>query len=383
MNDSLGHPAGDRLLQVIASRYVSLLREDDIICRLGGDEFAVILHDLEHDDDAAMVCQKLLDTTKEPVDLDGTEVIISASLGIAVFPKDANDGKTLEKHADIALYHAKSEGKQVYSFFSRDLNQLSNDRILLVQGLRYALEKNELLLYYQPKIDLASGRLAGVEALLRWQSGHFGMVTPDRFIPLAEETRMIIPIGRWVLQTACLQQVEWKSRGIDIPVAVNISSLQFKSPEIATQIGDIIRETGIDAGRLELELTESVLVDKPQTASRILEELRALGCGLAIDDFGTGYSSLSYLKKFPVTVLKIDRSFVTDLVNNSGDRAIAQSVVHLAFNLDMTTVAEGVEHSGQEDYLKRIGCRYAQGFLYSPPVPAGEIIRLAGVLGYS
>ncbi|CAH2031866.1 bifunctional diguanylate cyclase/phosphodiesterase [Trichlorobacter ammonificans] len=373
VNDNLGHPAGDRLLKEMATRYTSLLRDDDLVCRMGGDEFAVILHDVHHDEDAVVVAHRLLEQTAQPVQLDDSEVVVTASIGIALFPKNGDDTRTLEKNADIALYHAKGEGKNTFSFFDEELNSASRNRIALEQRLRQVLEKNELLVLYQPKISLATGKVTGVEALVRWNSPEFGMVSPLRFIPLAEETRMIIPIGEWVLETACRQQVLWQEQGLSLTMAVNLSSVQFKSPTLIERITAILDKTGMLAEQLELELTESALVEKPNEATWILEQLRSLGCGIAIDDFGTGYSSLAYLKNFPVTVLKIDRTFVRDLAHDSGDRAIAQSVVALANNLDMQTVAEGVEQQEQLAILRELGCAFVQGFIYSRPVPADEL----------
>lgn len=373
INDSLGHPAGDALLREMSKRYLGLLRDDDIVCRLGGDEFAVILHDIRRNEDAMLVAEKLLAHTARPVLLDAVEVVTTASIGVALFPKDGDDNKTLEKHADIALYHAKAEGKNTFRFFSEELNSASRDRMALESALRSALEREELVLFYQPKIDLTLGCVIGVEALLRWNSPIFGMVSPNRFIPLAEETRAIIPIGEWVLRTACRQQVAWKQQGYDLTMAVNLSAVQFKSSMLISQVSAIIAETGVNADSLELELTESALVEKPDEGVRILKELRALGCGVSIDDFGTGYSSLNYLKNFPVTVLKIDQSFVRDLADDPGDRAIAQSIVALARNLDMNTVAEGVEQPEQQQILQELGCNCVQGFLYSRPVPAEQI----------
>ncbi len=373
VNDNLGHPAGDRLLKEMATRFTSLLRDDDLVCRLGGDEFAVILHDLHNDEDAVVVAHKLLEEAALPLSLENSEVVVTASIGIALFPKDGDDVRTLEKNADIALYHAKGEGKNTFSFFDEELNSASRNRIELEQRLRRVLERNELLVLYQPKVDLNSGKVVGVEALVRWNSPDFGMVSPLRFIPLAEETRMIIPIGEWVLETACRQQVLWQEQGLPLSMAVNLSSVQFKSVTLIERITAILDKTGMQSGMLELELTESTLVGKPDEATWVLEQIRSLGCGIAIDDFGTGYSSLSYLKKFPVTILKIDRTFVRDLARNSGDRAIAQSVVALANNLDMLTVAEGVEQLDQLAILRELGCTFVQGFLYSRPVPAEEL----------
>lgn len=373
VNDSLGHPAGDSLLRNLARRLVAALRDDDVVCRLGGDEFAVILHDIHHDEDVVPVANKLLRAIEKPVLVEEGELLVSASIGIALFPKDGTDSKTLEKNADLALYHAKEQGKNTFRFFSEELNRSLQDRIALDQGLRYILERSELELHYQPKVAPASGAVVGVEALLRWNSPEFGLVSPLRFIPLAEENRQIIPIGEWVLRTACRQQVAWLQQGIPLVMAVNLSAVQFKSAELVDQIAAIIAETGIDPAHLELELTESALVDNPNEVVRVLERLRSLGCGISIDDFGTGYSSLSYLKSFPVTILKIDRSFVRDLAQDSGDRAIARSVVDLAKNLRMQTVAEGVETAEQLAILQEIGCTFIQGYYYSKPVSADKI----------
>ena len=381
INDSLGHPAGDKLLREMASRFTKTLRDDDIVCRLGGDEFAVVLHDIRHDQDVVPIAQKLVDVAAEPMQLEGREVVVTSSVGIALFPKDGSDPKVMSKHADIALYHAKEEGKNTFRFFSEELNNSLRDRIAMEHGLRHVLDRGELELHYQPKVSVATGQVIGVEALLRWNSPEFGLVSPMRFIPLAEETRQIIPIGEWVLRTACQQQLLWQQQGLQLSMAVNLSAVQFKSPSLIDRIAAIIDETGIQPEHLELELTESALVDKPGDVVQVLEQLRSLGCGISIDDFGTGYSSLSYLKNFPVTILKIDRSFVRDLAHDSGDRAIAQSVVSLATNLDMQTVAEGVEELEQLEILKQIGCTYIQGFIHSRPVPADQIPAVVKRLG--
>ena len=373
INDSLGHPAGDKLLCTMSERLSGLLRDDDIVFRLGGDEFAVILHDIRHETDVIPIARKLLEAASTPVIIENCEVAVTASIGISIFPRDGSDAKTLEKHADIALYHAKEQGKNTFRFFREELNISFRDRISLEQGLRHALERHEFELHYQPKICLKTGLVSGVEALIRWNSPEFGLISPLRFIPLAEETRSIIPIGEWVLHEACRQQRIWEQQGLTLSMAVNLSAVQFKSPGLVERIAVILDETCINPELLELELTESALVDRPDEVVQLLEQLRSLGCSLSIDDFGTGYSSLSYLKNFPVTILKIDRSFVRDLPHDSGDRAIARSVVDLAKNLDMYTVAEGVEHLDQLKILQEIGCSYIQGYYYSRPVPAGEL----------
>lgn len=370
VNDTLGHQAGDQLLLEISRRFQSVLREDDTICRLGGDEFAIILHNIQRDSDSVLVAEKLVEQAALPFHLEGCEVFVGASIGIAFYPKDAQTAEELAKHADIALYHAKEHGKSTYFFYNQELNEANTGRLVLESSLRHALERNELHLLYQPKVDLHTGVIRGVEALLRWNSNEHGMISPVRFIPLAEETRQIIPIGEWVLQTACQQQVAWHQQGITLGMAVNLSAIQFHAPSLIERVSSIIDATGIDPTCLELELTESALVQNPADASETLEQLRSLGLGVAIDDFGTGYSSLSYLKRFPVSTLKIDRSFIRDLVTDSGDRAIAQSIVALSNNLNIKTVAEGVETVEQCEVLKSIGCNFAQGFYYSHPVAA-------------
>ncbi|GFO55267.1 hypothetical protein GMSM_22740 [Geomonas sp. Red276] len=374
VNDSLGHAAGDQLLKVMAVRYLNILRDDDVVCRLGGDEFAIILHDVQRESTVMFVVEKLLMATGEPVQLEGQELLVTASIGVALYPKDAEDPMTLGKNADLALYHAKDAGRNTFRMFSEQLDRAFHERLSLIHALQHALEFDELSLVYQPKVCLQCGEVIGVEALLRWHSAVLGEVEPARFIPIAEETRQIVPIGEWVLKTACRQQVAWREMGTDLAMAVNISAAQFKSPALIETIKGILEETGIDPERLELELTESCLVERPDEATRILTKIRDLRCKIAIDDFGTGYSSLSYLKNFPVTVLKIDRSFVKDITRNPNNQAIAQSVVNLARNLSMLTVAEGVEEVAQREILKEMGCRYFQGFLHSRPMAPEEVL---------
>jgi diguanylate cyclase (GGDEF)-like protein/PAS domain S-box-containing protein len=377
INDSLGHQVGDRLLQEIAERFTGLLREDDLVCRLGGDEFAIILHDIKRNEVAAHVAEKLIAAAGQPVVVENEEIVITVSIGIALFPKDADNDQALAQHADIALYHAKAEGKNTYRFYADDLNRASHERMALESALRHAIKRDELVLQYQPKVCHAQGKVMGVEALLRWNHQQQGMISPVRFIPLAEETRLIIPIGEWVLRTACRQQVAWRESGLDFRMAVNLSAVQFNSPDLIDRISMIIDETGIHPEHLELELTESALVAEPEKAVKTLEQLRDLGISIALDDFGTGYSSLSYLKTYPINVLKIDRSFVRDLGHDSGDRAIARSIVDLAGNLGMKTVAEGVETGEQVEILLELGCSCLQGFHYARPMLAEQIPDVA------
>lgn len=383
VNDTLGHQAGDVLLCLMAQRFQMMLREDDVVCRLGGDEFAVVLHDVLRTEDAALVAEKLVEQAAQPFEINGSELFVGASVGIALYPRDAADSETLAKHADIALYHAKAQGKNTYCFFDQLLNEANTGRLALESALRHALERDELQVLYQPKVDLATGTMQGVEALLRWHNPVHGTISPLRFIPIAEETRQIIPIGEWVLKTACLQQVAWRRQGLMLSMAVNLSAVQFRTPDLIDRIATLLDATGIDPANLELELTESALVQDPVEAADTLQRLRNLGVGIAIDDFGTGYSSLSYLKRFPVSTLKIDRSFVRDLTCNSGDRAIAQSIVALSGNLNIKTVAEGIENREQCIILKSMGCHLAQGYYYARPALPEDIPQLYETLKQS
>jgi diguanylate cyclase (GGDEF)-like protein/PAS domain S-box-containing protein len=371
VNDSLGHPVGDALLAEVARRIGASLHPQDFLGRLGGDEFALLLHDAATTGGVAAVGQRIIDLMETAFVVEGHQIFIGTSIGVSMFPHDGQDVADLLRKADMALYQAKAAGKRKLVFFTDAIEARQRERSDLEQALRVAQQRGELRLVYQPKIDIASKAVTGAEALLRWLHPVRGLVRPDEFIPLAEETRLIVPIGRWVLEQACRQIRAWTDMGIaSVHVAVNISSVQFRTPELVDDIERIIGQTGIDASQLEIELTESGLMEDPDGVARTLHRLRALGLTIAIDDFGTGYSSLAYLKSFPVGVLKIDRSFVRDLETDANDRGIAEAVISMARVLKVDVVAEGVETRGQLDVLEAMGCQLAQGYYISQPLPA-------------
>ncbi|MBU0593188.1 MAG: EAL domain-containing protein [Gammaproteobacteria bacterium] len=374
VNDTLGHHAGDTLLRIVAERLSESLRFGDTISRVGGDEFAVILENVEHASQAAMVAEKCLANLGEAVQIDGNELYVGASIGISVCPEDASDMHELLKHADTAMYFAKSRGKNNYQIFLPEMNQQAQKRLILDTSLRHALELQEFALYYQPQVDLATRRIIGVEALIRWVRPELGIVNPVEFIPAAEENGLIVPIGEWVMKTACQQLKVWHDLGLThLSMSVNLSGRQFKEETLLERIAEIVRETEIDPSTLHLELTESMLMDAGTTTIKKLEQIRALGILLSIDDFGTGYSSMSYLKRFPINTLKIDKSFVQDLPQDSEDSAITKAIIAMAHSLKMSVMAEGVETEEQAEFLLANGCLNSQGYLFSKPVPAEQI----------
>jgi diguanylate cyclase (GGDEF)-like protein/PAS domain S-box-containing protein len=376
VNDTLGHAAGDEMLREAATRLASCTREGDTVARLGGDEFMVVLPNLSDARSAAAAAQKILDSLAPPTQLKGQEVCVSASIGVSLFPADAADAEALIRNADAAMYSAKRYGGDNYQFYTADLNVQVQERLAIEQGLRNAEQRNELYLLYQPKIDLESGSIIGVEALLRWQHPSLGLVSPERFIPVAEETGLIIPIGEWVLRTACERIRTWRDLGIELPVAVNLSACQFRQRNLAETIHRILSETGVPPQCLEIEITESDVMENAESAIATLDDLKSQGISISVDDFGTGYSSLSYLKRFPLDVLKIDRSFVRDIAVDSDDAAIVEAIIALARSLDIKVVAEGVETEDQMAFLNRAGCNFAQGYLFSAPVSPEEIVAL-------
>lgn len=379
INDSLGHGVGDELLQEVARRIRGVLRESDTLSRQGGDEFLIVLPDLAHGDAAARAAEEILAALAQPFALEGHELFTSLSLGIAVYPDDGEDYETLLKNADMALYKAKDEGKNTYRFFAEAMNRTAEERLLLRRWLRQALDQGYFELHYQPQVDLASGRIFGAEALLRLKHPDAGSVGPDRFIPVAEESGLIVPIGEWILREACRQAAVWRRGGAgDLTVAVNISAVQFRRGNLAAQVETALNEAGLPPAALELELTESILMENADAAVRILDRLAELGTRLAIDDFGTGYSSLAYLKRFRVDRLKIDRSFVRDVTSDPEDATIVSAVIQMARGLDLRTLAEGVEDAATRDFLIARGCDEAQGFLFGRPLPAVEFSRFLG-----
>ncbi|HWQ94028.1 MAG TPA: EAL domain-containing protein [Gammaproteobacteria bacterium] len=379
VNDSLGHPHGDALLQAVAKRLINCVREIDTLARVGGDEFMFILSDLVNAQDAADIARKILDVLADPFVLEENELFISASIGISLYPSDGEDTTTLVKNADAALYHAKKQGRNNYQYYAEQMNATALQRLTLESSLRHALEREEFVLYYQPQLELESGAIIGVEALLRWQSPERGLVEPAAFIPLLEETGLIVPVGEWVLRNACAQNIAWQREGLaPIRVSINLSALQFRQPDFAETIARILRETGLDAGweGLELELTESLLINNVEETIKTLCKLHAMNIKVSIDDFGTGYSSLNYLKRFPLYGLKIDQSFVRDLSINPEDAAIVAAIIALGHSLKLNVIAEGVETLEQLKFLRELKCDEMQGYLFSPPMPAADVAAL-------
>ncbi|HYD94377.1 MAG TPA: EAL domain-containing protein [Noviherbaspirillum sp.] len=377
INDTLGHAAGDMLLQEVSARFKDALRASDMIARLGGDEFVALVQELHDEEQAVAVARKIIAAASRPVMLMGRECRVSASIGIAMYPRDGDDEQTLMKHADIAMYHAKDEGKNNFKFYSKDIKTQSLERLTLETNLRRALERNEFTLHYQAKRDLASGAITGAEALLRWHNEEVGDVSPALFIPVAEEIGAIVPIGKWVLKTACEQNMAWQRTGLPpVCMAVNLSVRQFADEQLVDDIAAILRETGMPPQLLELEITEGMVVHDPDHAKSVLRAIKAMGVRLAIDDFGAGYSSLGQLKHFPIDTLKVDRSFIRDIMHSAGDKAITEAIISMGKTLQLTVVAEGVETPEQERFLRAHACDQMQGFLFSKPVPAAEFAVL-------
>ncbi len=373
VNDSFGHPVGDLLLQEVARRLTDCVRSDDTVARLGGDEFTILIEDLLDPGNAAKTAVKILEALSAPFDLGGLEVFSSGSLGIALFPDDGDDATTLLRNADSAMYRAKQKGPKSFHLYTTDLSELARQRLEIETGLRRALERDEFVLHYQPQISLSDDRVIGAEALIRWNHPEMGLMPPDSFIPVAEETGLIEEIGQWVLQTACSQNWRWQDAGLPaIRVAVNVSGRQITHTPLEDVVCEALAFSGLDAQYLELEITESVFMDQTEVSVRALGALKELGVSLAIDDFGAGYSSLSYLRRFPIDRLKIDQTFIRDISSNTHDQAIAQAVVALGHSLQLTVIAEGVETAEQLECLRAQGCDEVQGFLFSRPHPAGD-----------
>ena len=375
VNDSLGHHAGDRMLNLIAQRLLVLLDGSAHLFRLGGDEFVVVLENILQVDHVVERVQALVRAIIEPCDIDGHQLHTSPSIGISLYPADGEDAEALVRNADTAMYYAKANGRNNYQFFAEPMNVAANKRLHLESELWLALAEDQLLLHYQPQVDLLSGKIVGVEALVRWQHPQRGMVAPADFIPIAEECGLILPLGHWVLRTACRQARAWLDAGIDMgEIAVNISALQFRQPEFAQSVQAVLAETGLPAERLELEITESTVMHSAESSERTLAELKAMGIKLAIDDFGTGYSSLAYLRRFSVDRLKIDRSFVADVESDVDAASLVSSIIALGRSLGLHLVAEGVENSAQADFLRQLACQRVQGFHFFRPVSAEEVV---------
>jgi diguanylate cyclase (GGDEF)-like protein/PAS domain S-box-containing protein len=375
INDSLGHAVGDRLLQSVSARLLDCVRSSDTVSRHGGDEFVVLLADERRPEDAVLAAEKILIALSLPFLIDEQELHTSTSIGISVFPLDGMDAAALIKNADTAMYHAKDRGRNNYQFFRHDMNTRAMERQLVESNLRRALERNQFTLHYQPKVDLESNRITGVEALLRWEHPEWGLVLPERFISIAEECGLIIPIGRWVLQEACEQAVRWRNAGVPIvSIAVNVSAMEFRHREFFDHLRRVFDATGVDPACLQLELTESVLMCDVAASAGLLARFKAMGVQIAVDDFGTGYSSLSYLNQFPIDVLKIDRSFVKAIDSGVGSNgAIVSAVIGMGKNLRQRVIAEGVEDAGQLAFLKAHKCNEGQGYWFSRPVNAARM----------
>jgi diguanylate cyclase (GGDEF)-like protein/PAS domain S-box-containing protein len=377
INDSLGHVIGDRLLQSVAQRLRASVRSSDTVGRQGGDEFVVLLAEVTHAQDAAVIAEKILLALNTLHRIDQHELHITASVGIATYPDDGTDAETLMNNADFAMYHAKDSGRNNYQFFKADMNARAVERQSLEDGLRHALERQEFELHYQPKMNLETGSIIGVEALIRWRHPQRGLVSPTQFIPIAEECGFIVPIGRWVLREACRQARAWQDAGLPpLRIAVNISAVELRAKDFVAGVDAILKETRLEPRYLEFELTETFLMQDSKSTVSVLQALKDLGLHLALDDFGTGYSSLSYLKRFPIDTLKIDRSFVSDLATDADDASIVSAVISMGESLHMRVVAEGVETREQLVFLQEHSCPFAQGYYFSPPVAAGEFVQL-------
>jgi diguanylate cyclase (GGDEF)-like protein len=371
VNDSLGHNSGDRLLSSVAARLQAVLRQTDTLARLGGDEFVIVLPGLTGREAVVRVCEKVLDTVAQPVTIDQHQVWTGASVGIALHPQDGACHEELLRNADAAMYLAKAAGGSGYRFYQPEMNASAMQRLEVEAGLRQALERGELAVHYQPKVCTKGERIVGVEALVRWNHPLRGLVSPNEFIPVAEDTGLIVPLGAWVLEQACSQLALWHRQGhTQLTMAVNLSPIQFCQPGLAAEVEAIITRTGVPAAAVELELTERMVMEDPEAAARTLAHLRRIGIRTALDDFGTGHSNLSSLRRFQIDALKIDRSFIDLAPVNADDDAIARAIVALARSLGLSVVAEGVETQAQWDYVRAIGCDQGQGYLFAQALPA-------------
>src|SRR6266852_666310 len=376
VNDSLGHNTGDKLLQKVAERLTETVRDGDTVARLGGDEFILILTDQPGQEVIYRAMQRIINKVAEPIDVDGQELMVTCSAGISLYPQDGSVVEALLKNADAAMYQAKEKGRNNFQFYTAEMNRQVNERLKTETSLRRALERDEFELYYQPRFNVGSGALVGCEALLRWQHPERGLLLPERFIALAEETGLIVPIGEWVLRSACDQARAWQKDGCaPIAVSVNLSMRQFRQEALANAIDDALRRSGLEPRLLEMELTESLIMHDTEVAIRILLRLREIGVDISVDDFGTGHSSLSYLTKLPISALKIDQSFVQDIEGSgrADEGLVAQTIISLARNLKLKVVGEGVETGAQFEFLKKHDCDEVQGFHLGKPMPASEV----------
>lgn len=376
INDSLGHGIGDRLLESVAKRLAACVRRSDTVSRVGGDEFVILLAEIEHADDAAISARKLIDALGGTHQIAGHALQVSTSIGISVYPYHGQDAETLVKNADLAMYHAKDSGRNNFQFFTPDMDLRSVERQAIESGLRHALDHGEFELYYQPKVDLATGAVIGAEALIRWQHPQRGLISPAHFIPIAEDSGLIVPIGRWVMQAACRQMQAWRKIGAPlVSVSVNISALDFRSRHFLDNVRAILADTQVEPHYLELELTESVLMQHAEAAICLLDELKGIGVRLSVDDFGTGYSSLSYLRHFPIDVVKIDQSFLHEITTRADNAAIVSAVIGMCEGLQCAVIAEGVETAEQAAFLLARRCAQGQGYLFGRPMPADDFAK--------
>jgi len=376
INDTLGHAAGDELVRRVSARLKTCLRSSDVVARLGGDEFVVGLFDVKQQEDAAIVAQKMLATFATPFLIEGHEISISASIGISVYPNDGTEVDDLIKFADIAMYRAKERGRNTYLFYSNDMNVRSIEKLQMESNLRRAIDRKELLLHYQPQADIHTGEMTGAEVLIRWQHPERGMVSPGQFIPIAEETGLIVRIGRWVMDQAVAQNKAWQDKGLPIiKLAVNLAAQQFH-PALTDEVSAILLEHDLSHEFLELEITESMVMHNPDQVVEMLKNMEKMGIKTSLDDFGTGYSSLSYLKRFPIYKLKVDQSFVRGLPGDEDDAAITRAIIGMGKSLGLRVIAEGVETREQLEFLRAEGCDEIQGYLFSKPIPADEFEKL-------
>ncbi|HUQ34134.1 MAG TPA: bifunctional diguanylate cyclase/phosphodiesterase, partial [Pyrinomonadaceae bacterium] len=380
-NDTLGHTVGDQLLKSVADRLRPHMREGDTFARFGSDEFSFLLTGIGKAEDASRLAREFQSILDAPFSVEGHELYVTSSIGIGLYPEDGRDSQELLKSAGAALYRAKQSGGSNYQFYTADMNALALARLALENQLRWALERKEFRVYYQPQVSINTGQITGMEALVRWQHPELGLVSPAEFIPLAEDTGLIAPIGEWVLRAACAQTRAWHDCGFKgLRVSVNLSPRQFQQPDLVLVVERILKETGLDGAGLELEVTESSVMKNAETAIRTLGELKAMGIKISIDDFGSGYSSLSYLKHLPIDVLKIDQSFVSDMTADPKDAAIVMAVIQLAHSLQLKVIAEGVETDEQLHFLRLLSCDEMQGYLFCRPIPveAFENLLLEG-----
>ncbi|QCJ41373.1 EAL domain-containing protein [Bacillus sp. S3] len=372
INDTKGHTVGDKILQRVANRLEMAVQDDGFVSRQGGDEFIILLEDTDKER-AAVVAQRILYEFSKPLEVNSQEFFVTPSIGISLYPTDGLDEESLIKNADIAMYQAKERGKNNFRFYSSNLNGLSVQKMEMENALRKAIEKNQLALYYQPQISLATGELVGIEALIRWQHPEHGFIAPSEFIPLAEETGLIVPIGKWVLWEACIQRKAWGNAGLcHVPVAVNVSVRQFEDDHLIEYISTVLDEVGLEADQLELEITESIMQNL-ENSTIILNQLKKRGVLLSIDDFGTGYSSLSYLKHLPIDKIKIDKTFVDDIIYHSNQGVMVKTIIDMGLNLNFTVIAEGIETDEQLFFLKKNECKIGQGYLFSKPIPSEQM----------